>query len=355
MKSLRFLPLLLVFAVLLVAAGCGGGSAGVPSDSVAVVNGDSITKVQFNTLMNATTKVDKANKQTPPAAGTTAYKTRQDQILAYLVQLDELTQKGKTLGIEVTDAQVQQQVDKVKKQYFKGDEKKFEAGLLAQGLTLPIYELEWRAQLLSNKIYAKVTKGIKVTDAQVTAYYGTHKSSYTTKASRDVRHILVNSKSLADKLETQLKAGADFAKLAKKYSKDASSARAGRQADDHEGRDRSAVRQGRVLDQDERHLRARALAIRLAHHRGAVRGSPREGDAAREREADDPADASAVEEDGRDERVGRRREEGLREEDQLRGRVHAVRDDDDGNDRAGADDHRLTWRASRRPSSTCSG
>lgn len=227
MKSLRFLPLLLVFAVLLVAAGCGGGSAGVPSDSVAVVNGDSITKVQFNTLMNATTKVDKANKQTPPAAGTTAYKTRQDQILAYLVQLDELTQKGKTLGIEVTDAQVQQQVVKVKKQYFKGDEKKFEAGLLAQGLTLPIYELEWRAQLLSNKIYAKVTKGIKVTDAQVTAYYGTHTSSYTTKASRDVRHILVNSKSLADKLETQLKAGADFAKLAKKYSKDTSSAAQG--------------------------------------------------------------------------------------------------------------------------------
>ncbi len=227
MKSLRFLPLLLVFAVVLVAAGCGGGSAGVPADSVAVVNGDSITKVQFNTLMNATSKIDKANKQTPPQAGTTAYKTRQDQILAYLVQLDELTQKGKTLGIEVTDAQVQQQVDKVKKQYFKGDEKKFEAGLLGQGLTLPIYKLEWRAQLLSNKIYAKVTKGITVTDAQITAYYNTHKSSYTTKASRDVRHILVNSKSLADKLETQLKGGADFATLAKKYSKDPSSAKLG--------------------------------------------------------------------------------------------------------------------------------
>jgi len=227
MKSLRFLPLLLVFVVVLVAAGCGGGSSSVPSDSVAVVNGDSITKVQFNTLMNATSKIDKANKQAPPKVGTVAYKTRQDQILAYLVQLDELTQKGKTFGVEITDAQVQQQVDKVKKQYFKGDEKKFEAGLLGQGLTLPIYKLEWRAQLLSNKIYAKVTKGVKVTDAQVTAYYGTHKSTYTQKASRDVRHILVNSKSLADKLETQLKGGADFAKLAKKYSKDTSSASKG--------------------------------------------------------------------------------------------------------------------------------
>jgi len=227
MKTLRILPLLLVLVVVFVAAGCGGGSQSVPADAVAVVNGDTITKTQFNTLMDATAKIDKANKQTTPAAGTTAYKTRQDQIVAYLVQLDELTQKGKGLGVDVTDAQVQQQVDKVKKQYFKGNEKKFEAGLLGQGLTLPIYELEWRAQLLSNKIYAKVTKDVKVTDAQVAAYYNAHKSSYTTKESRDVRHILVNSKSLADKLEAQLKKGADFGALAKKYSKDPSSAPSG--------------------------------------------------------------------------------------------------------------------------------
>ena len=228
MKTLRFLPLpLVVLVVVLVAAGCGGGGGGsrVPNDAVANVNGDLITKAQFNTLMDATTKIDKANKQTSPKVGTSDYKTRQDQILAYLVQLDELTQKGKTLGIQVTDAQVQQQVDKVKQQYFKGNEKKFEAGLLGQGLTLPIYELEWRAQLLSNKIYAKVTTGTKVTSAQVAAYYTQHKAdTYTTKATRNVRHILVNSKSLADKLEAQLKAGADFGALAKKYSKDPSSA-----------------------------------------------------------------------------------------------------------------------------------
>ncbi|HXR11905.1 MAG TPA: peptidyl-prolyl cis-trans isomerase [Gaiellaceae bacterium] len=68
---------------------------------------------------------------------------------------------------------------------------------------------------------------MKVTDAQVAAYYNAHKSSYTTKESRDVRHILVNSKSLADKLEAQLKKGADFGALAKKYSKDPSSAPSG--------------------------------------------------------------------------------------------------------------------------------
>jgi parvulin-like peptidyl-prolyl isomerase len=211
-----------------VLAACGGsGQKNVPSDSVALVGSDNITKVQFNSLMNATAKVDRVNKQTPPKAGTTAYKQVQDRVMAFLVQLDELTQKGTDLGVTVTDKQVEAQIDKVRKQYFGGNETKFEKGLASQGLTLDIYRLEWRSQLLSQAIYSKVTKNVKVTPAQVQAYYNTHRSSYTQAASRDVRHILVNSKSLADQLETQLKGGADFAKLAKKYSKDPSSAKLG--------------------------------------------------------------------------------------------------------------------------------
>jgi parvulin-like peptidyl-prolyl isomerase len=210
-----------------VLAACGGGSKSVPSDSVALVGSDTITKLQFNSLMDATAKVDRVNKQTPPKAGTTAYKQVQDRVMAFLIQLDELTQKGNDLGVTVTDKQVDAQISKVKQQYFGGDEKKFEQGLAAQGLTLAIYRLEWRSQLLSQAVYNKVTKDVKVTPAQVQAYYNTHKSSYTTAASRDVRHILVNSKSLADQLETQLKGGASFATLAKKYSKDPGSAKVG--------------------------------------------------------------------------------------------------------------------------------
>jgi foldase protein PrsA len=210
-----------------VLAACGGSSESVPSDSVAVVNGDSITKAQFNSLMAATAKVAKVNKQTPPKVGSAEYKSTEDRVLSFLVQLDELTQKGKSLGVTVTDAQVQQQVNKVKQQYFKGDEAKFETGLAGQGLTLGIYRLEWRSQLLGQAIYNKVTKDVKVTPDQVSAYYNAHKSSYTQAASRDVRHILVNNKALADQLEGKLKGGADFAVLAKKYSKDPSSAKLG--------------------------------------------------------------------------------------------------------------------------------
>jgi foldase protein PrsA len=227
MAKRLFIVLLLALLAGVLAACGGGGSKSVPSDAVALVNGDSIPKAQFNSLMDATAKVAKVNKQTPPKVGSAAYKSTQDRVIAFLVQLDELTQRGKDLGVTVTDAQVQKQVDKVKRQYFKGNEAKFETGLAGQGLTVEIYKLEWRSQLLSQGIYNKVTKNVKVTPAAETAYYNAHKSSYTQAASRDVRHILVNSKSLADKLETQLKGGSDFAALAKKYSKDPSSAKVG--------------------------------------------------------------------------------------------------------------------------------
>jgi parvulin-like peptidyl-prolyl isomerase len=227
MTKRLFIVLCLVLLTGALAACGGGGTPSVPSDAVALVNGDSITKAQFNSLIDATEKVDKVNKQTPPKPGTTAYKQLEDRVITFLVQLDELTQKGKTLGVNITDAQVEKQVNKVKQQYFGGKDAKFEKGLETQGLTLEIYRLEWRSQLLSQGIYDKVTKSVKVTPAAVQAYYNSHKSSYTTAASRDVRHILVNSKTLANQLESQLKGGASFATLAKKYSKDPSSAKAG--------------------------------------------------------------------------------------------------------------------------------
>ncbi len=76
------------------------------------------------------------------------------------------------------------------------------------------------ANVLSDSIYKKLTTGAKVTDTEVKAYYDSHTSVYTQPETRVVRHILVKDKTLADKLYSQLKGGADFATLAKKYSQD---------------------------------------------------------------------------------------------------------------------------------------
>jgi len=215
--------MLLVVGVLV--AGCGGGTKAVPADAVAVVGDSTVTKVDFNNVFAATKKIDKIRKTATPKPGTTEYKTRSDGIVSFLVTMSELTQEAKSMGLApVTDKEVQTQIDQIKKQYASGNEKKFETLLAGQGLTIDIYRLQWRYQLLSNAISADVTKGVKVTDADVKKYYDANKANYTQAESRDVRHILVNSKKLADSIEAQLKAGGNFAKLAKKYSKDTGSA-----------------------------------------------------------------------------------------------------------------------------------
>lgn len=227
MRLLRILALPALLLVVLLAAGCGGGAKSVPSNAVAVVGGDTITKAQFNFLIDGARRAYQARKTPFPKAGTSQFKSIEDQAVSYLVQQDELEQKAKDLGVAVTDADVQARLKQIKAQYFGGSEKRYKAQLAAQGLTQAQIEQDLHAQILSEKLYNKVTADVKVSDADVRAYYLSHKSTYSTQASRDVRHILVNSKTLADQLESQLKSGGDFAALAKKYSKDTGSAAKG--------------------------------------------------------------------------------------------------------------------------------
>ena len=234
MRLLRFLPLpLLLLVGALLFAGCGGGSnsskapKSVPQDAVAVVGSSTITKSQYNDVLALAKSSYKARKTTFPKVGTPAFKSLSDQVVTYLVQESELEQKAKELNVSVTPKDISARITQIKTQYFAGSDSKYKAQLKAQGMTEAQLKEDLFAQLLSEKLYAKVTADVKVTDAAVKQYYDTHTSTYTTQASRTVRHILVSTKAKADDLEKQLKAGASFAALAKKYSTDTSSAKNG--------------------------------------------------------------------------------------------------------------------------------
>ena len=108
MRFLRFAPIPLILALVVLAAGCGsgGGPKSVPSDAVAVVGSDTITKAQFTALL-AGAKRNYAARKTPfPKPGTAQYKSLQDQVVQYLVQQSELKQKADELGIKITDKDV---------------------------------------------------------------------------------------------------------------------------------------------------------------------------------------------------------------------------------------------------------
>jgi len=219
MKRSLLLAAAALAAVMLVAAGCGDTDE-VPADAVAVVDGTPITKASLDELLARAKKSYTAQQREFPKAGTAEYQSLQSQAVAYLVQREEYANEADELGITITDEEITKKVAEVKKQYFENDQKKFEAGLKQQGYTEAALRDDIRSQLVSEKIYERVTKDVKVSDADLQKHYASNKSQYTVAESRAVRHILVKTKAEADKLHDQLESGADFAALAKQSSLD---------------------------------------------------------------------------------------------------------------------------------------
>ena len=221
--SLVTLPLAL--GLLVAACGGGGQTATLKSGDVAVVGGQSITKDEFTTLLNVGKKNYESHRTPFPKPGTPAYEQLKGQLMTGLVQRAEFAQKAEDMGIHISDKQIDDRIQQLKKTSYGGSEKKFEQTLRQQGLTVASARNEIKAQLISEALYNKVTSGA-VSDKAVTDYYNKHKSLYVQPASRDVRHILVNSRALANMLYAKLVADHEknFAALAKKYSKDPGSA-----------------------------------------------------------------------------------------------------------------------------------
>ena len=219
MKRSLMLAAAALAVLIVIAAGCGGTDE-VPPDAVAVVDGTPIQKATLDELLTRTKKTYAAQKRQFPKAGTSEYQSLQTQAVAFLVQRAEYSREADKLDVKITDAQIQKKVDDVKKQYFAGDQKKFEAGLKAQSYTLAALRDDARAQLVSEGIYKDVTGNVKVSDAEAQQYYDQNSSRYKVAESRVVRHILVKTKGEADTIRSEIEGGADFATLAKEQSLD---------------------------------------------------------------------------------------------------------------------------------------
>jgi foldase protein PrsA len=225
-SSLRkLLPVLLLAlgATLVAACGSSDSSKTVPPGAVALVGDKAIEKADLDRLLAQTKTNYEAQKQEFPQVGTPQYETLKSTLLNGLVQQSQWEQAGAAMGVRISGKEIDTQLIALKQQYFKGDEDKFKAELDKQGLTVEQLREQLHARVLSDKIYSAVIKKVKVTDAEIKAYYDNHKPQYMQPESREVRHILVKKKSLADELYAQLKNGGDFGQLARKYTQDEAS------------------------------------------------------------------------------------------------------------------------------------
>lgn len=222
MKRSLMLAAAALAALTVVAAGCGDTDE-VPSDAAAVVDGTPIQKSTVQDLLQRTEKTYKAQKRQFPKQGTSEYQSLRTQAVAFLVQREEYAREADKLGVEITDAQIQKKIDEVRKQYFGGDQKKFEQGLKEQSYSIAALRQDARADLVNAGIYKDITADVKVSDGEAQQYYDQNIDRYRVADSREVRHILVKTKAEADKLRGELENGADFAALAKQHSEDTGS------------------------------------------------------------------------------------------------------------------------------------
>ena len=229
-----FLTAAVLAGVLAAAAGCGGGGSSsttaLPPSAVAVVGDKTISAAELKTVLDGVKRRDEARGAKFPKETTTAYRTLRRKALQTLVQEARFEQKAVDLGVKpVTKQDVDAALAKVKQQLFgsKRTQYKYTHELAKEGVTEADLRADLYDKVLEDRLYAKVISGITITQQQIQDFYDKNKTQYGHPATREIRHILVDSKELADSIEQQLKNGSNFAALAKKYSKDVGSVSSG--------------------------------------------------------------------------------------------------------------------------------
>lgn len=219
----------LVLLAALLAAPAGRAAAQRQIDRVAaVVNGDVIT------LSELTQRAGPDYRRTmdmPPGpvrdqARARALRTAFDAVVAERLVEAEV----KTLGIEVTEAQIDGAIEDVKKRNNLSDDVLKQA-LAAEGMTIAAYRARLRKDFENHLlIAAKVQNRVKVTDDDVRGYYQSHLSEFSGEEQAKLRLILLQVpagappaddarvKATGETLLTRLAAGEDFAELARQVS-----------------------------------------------------------------------------------------------------------------------------------------
>jgi parvulin-like peptidyl-prolyl isomerase len=209
----------------LIAAALAGTAAAqapptVPPDAIAIVRDQPVPRADYDRTLAQTRRSYARSNRPFPEEGTPEFERLKHAVVDFLVQRATFEVKARELGLALPDAAVDERIAQIKRQYYGGSERRFQEQLRQQGITIEDVRRDVRAQLVQQWLYARVTAGITVADGEVAAYFRTHRREYTIPASRTVRHILVRSRSLIDRLYARLRAGADFGALARRYSRD---------------------------------------------------------------------------------------------------------------------------------------
>ncbi len=204
-----------VAVVLAVAAGAGyfvvSSSGG---DVAATVNGVAIPKSEIDAQLEVIKQAQGDVLKDPEQE-----KRFRDQVLDFLISAELIRQEAKRQGIEVTDKELDEKVDQIKK-LFADKDGGFKKALEEQGLTEASLREKIKDQAIGDKMMERMSAGIKVTNKDLKEYFDKNKAQFADPEQKRWSQIVLKTEKQAKDLLADINDGGDFAEIAKENSLD---------------------------------------------------------------------------------------------------------------------------------------
>lgn len=210
---------LVCIAAVVALAGCGE----LLDPAAAVVNGQKITVDEVSEALERFEESGEFERLAQQGDAQELKRQVEQQLLSQEIRRAVLQPRAEELGIEVTEDDVEQQMEEIKADF--PSEGAFEEALKEQGLTVDQLRDLVRDNLLEERLRAEVTKDAGPTEEDLQAYFEANTARFEQV---DSQHILVDELAVAQRIARQLqrapegKVDALFTKLAKRFSTDPS-------------------------------------------------------------------------------------------------------------------------------------
>lgn len=201
-------------------------------DELAVVNGDKVTKADFETALHGLEQ--SAGGEVPADKRDAVYRDVLDQMIGYKL----LSQEAKTRKIVVPDTELDARLNELKGHF--GSPEAFTKALEGQHMTMDQLRSQTREEMqLAKMMETEVETKVKIEEKDLKEFYDKNPEQFKKPEQIRASHILIAVKADADAktkeaakakaagILKQLKGGADFADLAKKNSADQANAKTG--------------------------------------------------------------------------------------------------------------------------------
>ena len=208
-------------------------SAAVVEQLIVVINGEPYTLSSLNSY--AKSKMGRSF----PNGSLDQINATDREVLEQFITDKLLESEVREAGISITDADVNQYIDQVKKNNRLSDDD-LKTSLAREGQTVDSYKVSVKTEMEKSEIIDRqVKRKVTITDEDVERYYKANPNKYRSDARARIRHILLTlpERAAPDRVQAvmaegkelyeRIKAGEDFATLAKEYSQGAGQADGG--------------------------------------------------------------------------------------------------------------------------------